>query len=250
MTRIGAAAALGPAVSDDPIDQLSDEAIDRYARQLVLPEMGARGQIDLGEAKVAVIGCGGLGANAALALAQAGIGKLELYDPDKVEVSNLHRQPFRLDQVGQPKAQALVDLCQERNPEVDLKPTVRTFQSSLAPIWLDCTDSDPSRREIDALRTADTHLVFGSVIAMDAQVTVFEAGVPGFSALFPGAPDADMRMSCAEQGVLGPLAIMTAQIMAAEALKLAMGQSSALREQLLMIDARDWRQTLIKRPQV
>ena len=74
---------------DDPIDQLSDEQIDRYVRQLVLPEIGAGGQLKLLSSHMAIIGCGGLGASAALALAQAGIGQLDLYDPDPVSYTHL-----------------------------------------------------------------------------------------------------------------------------------------------------------------
>lgn len=232
---------------DDPIDQLRDDQIDRYARQLVLPEIGAAGQLNLLDSHMAVIGCGGLGANVALALAQAGVGRLELYDDDRVELSNLHRQPFTMDQIGLPKAEALAALCQARNPDVEIALHTAIFAGSTAPIWLDCTDTDASRRTIDGQRSDDTALVFGSVLGMDAQVTVFEKGQAGFSELFPPpAPDAP-RATCADQGVLGPLASMTAQIMACEALKLAMGQSSYLSHALLLIDARDWRIHHIKR---
>ena len=232
--------------SEDLIDQFSDDQIERYARQLVLPEIGTQGQLALRAAHLAIIGCGGLGANAALALAQAGVGKLSLYDPDRVEISNLHRQPFTRNQVGQMKAQALAELCQQRNPEVIAQAFAHPFhqneaRQSAATIWLDCTDSDTSRRTIDRLRQPGVALVFGAVIGMDAQVTVFAANQPGFSTLFPTLPDKTMRQSCAEQGVLGPLASLTAQMMAAEALKLAQGVPSTLHDHLMLIDARDWR---------
>ena len=231
---------------DDSIARLNHAQIERYARQLVLPEIGADGQLKLLNSHMAIIGCGGLGADAALTLAQAGVGQLELYDADRVEVSNLHRQPFTTDQIGQPKAEALEHLCQARNPEVEVAAQTREFRGAPAPIWLDCTDSPTSRRAIEARRGKDTTLVFGSVLGMDAQVTVFLSGKPGFSSLFPPLPDAS-RTSCADQGVLGPLASMTAQIMASEAMKLAMGQPSSLADALLLIDARDWRVHQIKR---
>ena len=239
--------ALGPAVSEDLIDQFSDDQIERYARQLVLPEIGTNGQIALRDAHMAVIGCGGLGANAALTLAQAGVGELSLYDPDSVELSNLHRQPFTADQVGENKTEALEALCRERNPNVVLNCFPHKFDRTDAPIWLDCTDSDASRRAIDQMRNPSVSLVFGSVIGMDAQVTVFGPNQPGFSALFPTPVDPTFRQSCADQGVLGPLAQLTAQIMAAEALKLAQGVPSALQNHLILIDARDWRFNRLKK---
>ena len=233
------------------IDQLSDHQIELYARHLVLPEIGVKGQIALTQTRIAIIGCGGLGANAALALTQAGIGVLELYDPDEVELSNLHRQPFTHDQIGLPKAEALAQLCQARNYETQIQTFVQDFAGSPAPLWLDCTDSEKSRRLVEGLRTHKTTLVFGSVIGMDAQISVFLPGSPGFSDLFPPLPegelsdgdlsDGEFRQTCAEQGVLGPLASLTAQIMATEALKLAHGKDSTLSHNLLLIDARDWR---------
>ena len=102
-----------------------------------------------------------------------------------------------------------------------------------------------SRVAIDSLRPPETALVFGAVIAMDAQVTVFGPGAPGFARLFPTPPQ--VRATCADQGVLGALASLTAQIMAAEAMKLAQGLPSDLAQSLLLIDARDWRFTRLQR---
>ena len=233
----------------DAIDQFSDEAIERYARQLVLPEIGVEGQLALGAAEAVIIGCGGLGANAALALAQAGLGRLRLYDPDRVELSNLHRQPYRVQQVGQPKAQALAELCRKRNPDVAVDVHIETFNGqSKTALWLDCSDSDTSRRAIDAARGPHTELIHGAVIGMDAQVTVIPPGTAGFTTLFPTLPQANGRQRCADQGVLGPLANMVAHLMAAEALKLAQGQRSPLAERILLIDARDWRFFSLQKP--
>ncbi|MGB0718248.1 MAG: HesA/MoeB/ThiF family protein [Alphaproteobacteria bacterium] len=229
----------------DIIDQFSDEEIERYARQLVMPEIGATGQLDIAQAKVAIIGCGGLGANAALTLAQSGIGQLELYDPDVVELSNLHRQPYMEDQIGTPKVLALKDLCNSRNKKTRIQTNLNYFEGSNATLWLDCTDTYETRVQIDKLRQSRTTLIFGSVIGMDAQVTVFSAGSPGFTSIFPEAPSA--RVTCAAQGVLGQLANLVAQIMAAEALKLVTGKVSYLRDHLMLIDARDWRQTFIEK---
>lgn len=230
----------------DPIDQLSDGAIDRYARQLVLPEIGVEGQLSLQKAHLAIIGCGGLGAPAALCLAQAGIGCLELYDPDQVDLSNLHRQPYREDQIGQPKVKALKSLCEARNSQVEIRGHEKCFSGSPARLWLDCSDTYDSRCQIDQLRGPNTSLIMGAVMGMDAQVSVFLANSPGYKSLFSEPPQ--VRETCAEQGVLGPLANLTAQIMAAEAMKLAMGQQSALAQSLLVIDARDWRFLTLSRP--
>ena len=223
----------------DAIDQFSDEAIERYARHLVLPEVGVDGQLALGQAHMAIIGCGGLGAHAALALCQAGVGRLEVFDPDLVELSNLHRQPFRHDQIGQPKAESLAALCGERNALVQVEAHVEAFVGCSARIWLDCTDTYDSRVQIDGLRGPATQLVFGSVLGMDAQVTVFDAGAAGFGHTFPHQPK--HQGTCAEQGVLGPLASLVAQLMATEAIRLAQGQPSPLARNLLLIDGRDWR---------
>ena len=118
------------------IDRLSDAQIDRYARQLVLPSIGVAGQLALSHGHVQIIGCGGLGANAALALAQAGVGRLDLFDPDQVDLSNLHRQPFTTDQIGQNKAQALAHLIQERNGEIRVRPTMRPLTIKWLPYLL------------------------------------------------------------------------------------------------------------------
>lgn len=228
----------------DPIDQLSDGQIERYARHLVLPEMGAAGQVALGQARVAIIGCGGLGSHTALALANAGVGYLELWDPDVVDLSNLPRQPFTTAQIGQPKPEALGALIAERNPETDVALFPEAFAGSTASLWLDCTDSYSSRKTVSALQPNGTNLVFGSVLGMDAQVTVFEQA-DGFSALFPEAPT--QRQTCADQGVLAPLVGLTAQLMATEALSLLTGRPSDLTRNLLLIDARDWRFTKLAR---
>ena len=234
----------------DPIDQLSDTAIERYARHLVLPEIGVAGQLALGAGGVRVIGCGGLGANAALALAQSGVGMVELFDGDTVELSNLHRQPFTVDQIGDNKAAATAALIAARNPDVEVRVHPRFFdgqgaqETAVPAVWIDATDSDASRRLVSAQQPAGVSLVFGAVLAVDAQVTVF-TGAARYAHVFP-APDTS-RATCADQGVSGPLATLTAQIMAAEAMALLMGRPSALCARLLLIDGRDWRQRLVQR---
>lgn len=238
--------ALDRAVREDPIDQLQDQEIERYARHLVLPELGVAAQLALRAAHMAVIGCGGLGANLALALAQAGVGRLDLYDPDTVALSNLPRQPFTQTQIGEPKAQALADLCRARNDGTQCMAHIYAFAGNPAPIWLDCTDTDASRRAVCALRAADTWMVFGSVLALDAQITVFAPGSLGFTGLYPHADT--RRQTCADVGVLAPLVGVTAQVMATEALRLAVKQDSVLQDHVLLIDARDWRHQLFRRP--
>ena len=248
MKQKEASRGLVPVAFRDPIDHLRDDQIERYARHLVLPEIGAQGQLDFLATSIAVIGCGALGANAALCLAQAGVGSLYLYDSDVVEISNLHRQPFTLDQVGMPKVEALANLCQARNPDVHVRAFIRVFDGDDAPIWMDCTDTDASRRHIDILRGGETDLIFGAVTGMDAQVSMFAAGQVGFRILFPDPIEPNHRLTCAEQGVFGPLAHLTAQIMVAEALKVSQGVESVLQNQLLLIDARDWRFSYFKKP--
>ena len=238
---------------NDPIDHLSDAEIERYARSLVLSEINTHGQLALKNGRVRIIGCGGLGANAALSLAQAGVGHLELFDGDVVELSNLHRQPFTTDQIGQNKAEALAALIQARNGGVGLsihpEPLGSQTPPSKASIWLDATDSDQSRHLVSQCArqqpiTPPITLVFGAVLALDAQVTVF-TDKARYDDLFPMADKT--RQTCADQGVSGPLTILTAQIMAAETLALLMGKPSALSKHLLLIDGRDWRQRRVAR---
>ena len=228
----------------DAIDQFSDAGIERYARHLVLPEMGVDGQLALGQAQIAVIGCGGLGSHAALALASAGVGRLQLWDPDVVDLSNLPRQPFTMEQIGMPKVEALKALIAARNPDIQVDAHCAAFSGSKAPLWLDCTDSYESRLSISTMQRAGTTLIFGSVLALDAQVTVFEHA-HGFEVLFPTPPT--QRQTCADQGVLAPLVGLTAQLMATEATHILTGRGSDLTSHLLLIDARDWRFTKLAR---
>lgn len=220
----------------------------RYARQLVLPEVGVDGQRRLHAARVAVVGCGGLGAPVVQQLAAAGIGHLSLFDDDSVDDSNLNRQTlFRVDQLGARKAEASAAFVRALNPDVDVavfieRVTVARARQVFADhdVVVDCSDGFPTKYLLnDVAVVTDTPLVHGAATAWAGQVLV----VPGkegpcLRCLFPTLPPAGSVPTCRTAGILAPVTGIIGSLQAAEVLKLVLGLPD-LRGRLLAVDVKD-----------
>jgi adenylyltransferase/sulfurtransferase len=227
--------------------QLSQEEILRYSRHLIMPEVGMEGQLKLKQAKVLLIGTGGLGAPLGLYLTAAGVGTLGLVDFDKVDYTNLQRQvTFGSKDVGRPKLQATRERLQDLNPETEfiLHETRLTSDNALDilrdyHIVIDGTDNFPTRYLVnDACVLLGKPNVYGSIFRFEGQATVFALDDgPCYRCLYPEPPPPGLVPSCAEGGVLGVLPGIVGAIQANEAIKLIIGQGEPLKGRLLLFDA-------------
>lgn len=242
---------------------MTDSTRQRYARQTVLPQIGTAGQARLAAAKVLVVGAGGLGAPVLLYLAAAGIGlraadgKLGLIDPDVVDLGNLQRQVlFTTADLGQPKASAAAARLTALNPDTALEPRVAMLDagnvlSLLADydVIVDGSDNFATKYLLnDACARLGKPLVYGSILGLEGQVSVFDPGhgtSPCYRCLFP-QPPATYVPNCAEAGTLGSIAGLIGSLQANEAIKLALGDEHCqahglepLRGKLWLFDAAD-----------
>lgn len=226
---------------------LSPAEIRRYARHLILPEIGSSGQKKLKQASVLLVGAGGLGAPAALYLAAAGIGRLGIIDFDVVDESNLHRQVlYGQSDVGKPKLQAAIRRLRDLNPFVEVVGYEEPLTSANAlrilaeyDVILDGADNFPTRYLVnDACVLLGKPDVHGSVFRFEGQVTVFDARVgPCYRCLYPQPPSPGLVPGCAEAGVLGVLPGVIGALQATEAIKLITGIGEPLIGRLLRYDA-------------
>ena len=220
----------------------SDAEVERYARHLVLREIGGPGQQRLKAAKVLIVGAGGLGAPASLYLAAAGVGEIVLVDPDAADLSNLQRQViFRSDDVGVPKVQAAAAHLAALNPHVKVTPLAARLDAANAAelakgvdLVLDGTDDFATRFCVNAACVAHGKpLVSGAIGRWTGQVGVF-SGQPCYQCLVPEIPpDAE---TCAAVGVIGALAGVIGSMMALEAVKVITGAGEPLAGRLLIYD--------------
>jgi adenylyltransferase/sulfurtransferase len=233
---------------------LSDAELERYARQLVLPDWSGAAQERLAAASAVVVGAGALGSPAAAYLAGAGVGRVGIVDDDVVELSNLHRSPLHMTaELGLGKAENAAARLGALNTEVVVEPyPVRLGPENAkaivagADVVVDCSDSFETRYAVnDACCAAGVALVEAGVAGFEGLVMTI---VPGESACyrcaFPAAPATDP--SCAEAGILGPVAGVVGALQALEALKLLAGVGRPLLNQILQLDARDLTQTLVR----
>ncbi len=192
---------------------LSDEELDRYARHIVLPQVGGVGQLRLKAARVAMVGAGGIGAGAIPALVGAGVGHLTLIDDDRVELSNLHRQPlYSSDQVGERKVDLAARHIGKRNPHVECRTVADRIEGDnvdaiLADhdLIIDGTDNFATRLTVsDAAVRAGIPLISAAAQQFQGQVALFR-GQPCYRCFVGDAFDADDCDTCAELGVLGAL---------------------------------------------
>jgi sulfur-carrier protein adenylyltransferase/sulfurtransferase len=220
----------------------------RYSRHLLIPELGEAGQRRLLEARVLLIGAGGLGSPASLYLAAAGIGTLGIVDDDVVDESNLQRQiAHSTHRLGDPKVESARDTLTALNPDVKVKAFNERLSSEnidriLAEGWdviVDGADNFPTRYLVnDASVWHGIPVVHGSIYRFDGQATVFQPGAgPCYRCLFPTPPPPELAPSCAEGGVLGVLPGVIGSLQANEAIKLVAGIGDPLVGRLLLFDA-------------
>ena len=220
--------------------KFSEEQIHRYSRQMILPGIGGRGQRKLAEAKVFIMGAGGLGSPAALYLAAAGVGTIGLADFDRVELHNLQRQILhRTPDVGQLKVESGKRTLESLNPEVQVRVySERVTSASVRQIIrdydlvLDGSDNFPTRFLInDSCFFEKKTLISGAILRFDGQLSTFKphAGGPCYRCLLQEPPLPGTIPSCQEAGVLGAVAGVVGLLQANEALKeiLGIGQSMA-----------------------
>jgi sulfur-carrier protein adenylyltransferase/sulfurtransferase len=226
---------------------LSREELQRYARHLIMPEVGAEGQAKLKAGRVLVVGAGGLGSPAALYLAAAGVGTLGLVDFDVVDPSNLHRQVlFGTSDVGRPKLEAAMARLTDVNPNVRLVPFEERLTSENAlrilpdfDVVADGTDNFPTRYLVnDACVLLGKPNVYASIFRFEGQASVFGAkDGPCYRCLYAEPPPPGLVPSCAEGGVLGVLPGLLGVIQATETVKLLLGAGEPLVGRLLLVDA-------------
>lgn len=218
----------------------------RYLRQVALPGVGAQGQRRLRDAKIAVVGAGGIGAPALLYLAAAGAGEITVIDNGRVEESNLHRQIiFDTADCGRPKAEAAAKRLRALNPSVkinalDSELSAENTRTLLAEhtLALDCADNFPARRAVNAGCVAlGLKYVYGAVYRYEGQLAVFDpAHGACYECLYPETGD-ERAGACEQCGVLGSLAGMIGAACAAEAIKLVAGMKETLEGRLWLFDA-------------
>lgn len=233
--------------SAHPSTPLTPDALRRYARHLVLPEVGRQGQARLAEARVAVVGTGGLGAPVGLYLAAAGVGTLGLIDDDLVDESNLHRQVLFSDaDIGRLKVEVAAERLKLANPLVEIEShPVRLNRHNAFDtlgdydIVVDGTDNFPARYLInDACVLLGKPNVYGAILKWEGQASLFAHGEgPCYRCLFREPPPPGLVPSCAEAGVLGALPGVIGSIQALETIKLVLDQGDLLAGRLLILDA-------------
>ncbi|TAN56472.1 MAG: molybdopterin-synthase adenylyltransferase MoeB, partial [Rhodospirillales bacterium] len=226
----------------------SDEQIHRYARHIILNEVGGTGQKRLLQSKVLVIGAGGLGSPVAMYLAAAGVGTIGIVDDDVVDLSNLQRQILHTTSaVGTPKVDSAASTLKGLNPDV----TVEAHQLRLGPenaldligrydLVCDGSDNFATRFLVnDACHLARKTLVSAAILRFDGQLSTFKthAGGPCYRCIFKEPPPADSIPSCASAGVLGAIAGWLGAMQATETLKELLGIGESLSGQLVMVDA-------------
>ena len=228
---------------------LTQAEVERYSRQLVLPEVGNEGQLRLKNSSVLVVGVGGLGIPAAVYLAAAGVGRIGVVDHDVVEKSNLHRQTIYSEgDVGRAKAQVALERLNGVNPHVKVVPHQLRLDSANAmrvledyDVILDCTDNFPSRYLInDACVLLGKPDVYASIFRFDGQASVFDSrNGPCYRCLFPEPPPAESVQDCAVAGVLGVLPGILGSIQAVQTMNLILGKGQTLVGRLMLFNATD-----------
>jgi sulfur-carrier protein adenylyltransferase/sulfurtransferase len=235
---------------------MSPEQRNRYSRHTLLPEVGVEGQLKMLNAKVLLIGAGGLGAPAALYLAAAGIGTLGLVDDDEVDESNLQRQVIHsTERVGQPKTESARKTIEALNPDVDVvEHRTRLDATNIIDIIkdydviVDGADNFPTRYLLnDASVRLRKPVVSASILAFDGQISTFVPFEgPCYRCLYPTPPPAELAPSCGAAGVLGVMAGVMGLLQANEVIKLVVGIGEPLIGRLLLYDSLGTRFTELK----
>jgi len=237
----------------------TEDEISRYSRHILLKEVGGTGQAKLRDARVLVVGAGGLGSPLLLYLAAAGVGTLGVVDDDAVELSNLQRQiAHTAERIGTSKAESAAAAARAINPGVRVEAHATRLSAANAPemiagydIVCDGSDNFPTRFLLaDACKLAGRTLVSAAVLRFEGQLSVFKPheGGPCYRCLYPEAPPPGMVPSCAEAGVLGAVTGVMGTLQATEVLKEIMGIGESLAGRLLVWDALATRFRTIRLP--
>ena len=241
------AAVVQDAAEPKPSGAFSDIELERYARHIVLREVGGPGQKALKDAKVLVVGAGGLGSPVLLYLAAAGVGRIGVIDDDTVSLSNLQRQVIHTDaRSGMPKVFSAETAMKEINPHVEVRPYNRRLTKDIAEelfadfdIVVDGSDSFETRQMVNAAAVATGRpLVAGAISQWEGQVTIYDpaSGAPCLACVFPDPPAPGQAPSCAEAGVVGALPGMVGSQMAGEVIKLITRAGEPLRGRMMIQD--------------
>lgn len=228
---------------------LRDDQIERYSRQIILPNFGGKGQEKLLNAKILVIGAGGLGSPCALYLASAGIGRIGLVDSDKVELNNLQRQIVHSTQnVGKPKVESAKERLKAINTDIEVIPyNIRLSSQNIMDIIkdydmiVDGSDNFPTRYLVnDACVLLKKPFSHGGIFRFDGQaITILPGQSACYRCLFPEPPPPGLVPSCQEAGILGAVAGVIGTIQANEVLKYVLGLGNLLAGKLLIFNALD-----------
>jgi len=229
--------------------KLREDQIERYSRQIILPNLGGKGQEKLLNAKVLIIGAGGLGSPCALYLASAGIGKIGIVDSDKVELNNLQRQILHsTDRVGIPKVESAKGRLNSINPDVEvITYNIRLTSKNILDIIkeydivVDGSDNFPTRYLVnDACVISKKPLSHGGIFRFDGQaMTILPGESACYRCLFPEPPPPGLVPSCQEAGILGAVAGIIGTVQANEVLKYILGIGELLTGKLLVFNALD-----------
>ncbi len=251
-------AAGSPSTSSDALPELSREEILRYARHLVLSEVGEEGQRKLKAARILLVGAGGLGSPAGLYLAAAGVGTLGVVDADAVDASNLQRQVLHgTSDLGRPKVESARERMLDLNPHIEVKVHDTRLTSANAldilvdyDLVLDGSDNFPTRYLVnDAGVLSRTPVVYGAILRWEGQVSLFATpDGPCYRCLFREPPPPGLVPNCAEAGVFGVLPGVVGSMQALEALKYVLGVGDSLAGRLLLFDAlaAAWREVRVR----
>jgi len=238
---------------------MDDEQLLRYNRQIMLPEVDLAGQEKLAQARVLIIGLGGLGAPVAMYLAAAGVGELVLVDFDTVDLPNLQRQiVHRSQDIGRPKVESARDTLLALNPHTRIRCITQALtdealleQVRSATVVVDATDNLTTRFAINAACVqARTPLVSGAAIRLEGTVMVYQPehpDAPCYRCLYRS--EEEINESCAQSGVLAPLVGIIGSVQALETMKLIVGFGEPLTGRLLLLDARtmEWHCVAVKK---
>ncbi len=231
-----------------PAGSFSEEELERYARHIVLREIGGPGQKRLKAAKVLVVGAGGLGSPALLYLAAAGVGTIGVIDGDTVSLSNLQRQIIHTDdRIGMAKVFSAEAAMRAINPHVTVRPYNRVLSEEIAAdlvaeyhLVVEGTDSMAARYRVNAACVAaGVPLLSAAITQWEGQIGLYDParGAPCYACVFPQAPAAGLAPSCAEAGVIGALPGVLGAMLALEAVKEITGAGTSLRGRLMIHDA-------------
>ena len=238
---------------------MDDQQLLRYSRQILLPQIGVEGQQQLLDARVLIVGAGGLGSAAALYLASAGVGHITIADDDEVDLSNLQRQILHQSKdIGRPKVDSAQDTLAELNPDIHITPVhTRVSDEQLeglvrqADLVIDASDNFSTRFAINEACVANrTALVSGAAIRMEGQVSVYlpqRADSPCYRCLYKEAEEPDQ--TCTDNGVLAPIVGVIGSVQALEAIKVLLDLGEPLCGRLLIFDGlyHEWRSLKLNR---